>query len=310
MRQWQEEKWLQQVNEGWAKEEQREKRLGGIKQMLAKEIDKTPLQLYVNSQGQTMVVIPGPVQFEMGSPYQEAGRYNNEAQHTRRIGRSFAIASKSVTLEQYRSLTKDKYEIGERYTHHPDLPVVGINWYMAAKYCNLLSKEENIPEQQWCYETDAKGQVTKSKENYLSLSGYRLPTEAEMEYAIRAGASSSRYYGATDDLLENYAWYVKNSNELVQRVGMKKPNDFGLFDVLGNSFTWCQEPYYAFAEVIGGGAVEDQEGKLVVGTETRVLRGGSYDSQALNLRSANRNGAVPSLRNYGAGIRPARTLVP
>jgi len=188
---------------------------------------------------------------------------------------------------------------------------VGINWYMAAKYCNLLSKEENIPEQQWCYETDAKGQVTKLKENYLNLSGYRLPAEAEMEYAIRSGASSSRYYGETDDLLGNYAWYLKNSNDLVQRVGMKKPNDFGLFDVQGNCYTWCQEPFGNYPGVEGEGAVEDKEGRVVVmGSENRVLRGGSFSLQASSVRSAFRYSHVPTSRFLNHGFRLVRTLAP
>src|SRR5262249_31700068 len=145
-------------------QEQRNKRLEGIMETLAKEKAKAPPQWYVNTQGQTFVVIPGPVEFRMGSPRSEKDHDDGEAQHKRRIGRSFAIASKSVTLGQYRSLTKDKHEISEKYTRHSDLPVVGINWYMAASYCNLLSKEENIPKEQWCYETDGKGQVAKLKE--------------------------------------------------------------------------------------------------------------------------------------------------
>jgi formylglycine-generating enzyme required for sulfatase activity len=146
-----------------------------------------------------------------------------------------------VTLAQYRSLTKDPYRIPEAYSRFPDVPVVGINWFMAAEYCNLLSKEENIPKEQWCYDTDVRGQVTKLRANYLSLRGYRLPTEAEMEYATRAGAVTSRYFGETEELLEKYAWYERNSNKMLWRVGTKKPNDFGLFDVQGNCFTWCQE---------------------------------------------------------------------
>ncbi len=122
--------------------------------------------------------------------------------------------------------------------------MVGTSWYQAAAYCNWLSKEEGIAEDQWCYEI--KGQVTKLKENYLSLTGYRLPTEAEMEYATRAGALTSRYYGETEELLPKYAWYQKNSQERTWPVGSLKPNDLGLFDVQGNVFTWCQESYKAY----------------------------------------------------------------
>jgi formylglycine-generating enzyme required for sulfatase activity len=214
-----------------------------------------------------------------------------------------------VTLTQYRSLTKDVYETGEKYNWHPDVPVVRINWYMAAKYCNLLSKEEGIDERQWCYETDAKGEVTKLKAEYLRLTGYRLPTEAEIEYATRARAVTSRYFGETDELLGNYAWFMKNSNELIWPVGTKKPNDFGLFDVQGNCFTWCQESYADYPSVKGDGAVGDKEGKLeVIATERRVLRGGSFDDPALNTRSANRFDNVPSNRNYDFGFRLVRTF--
>ena len=86
----------------WAKDKkQREKRLDGIKELVKKDKAKTPPQWYVNGQGQTMVVIPGPVEFVMGSPPTEAGRTDSELQHKRRIGRTFALAAKSVTKEQF-----------------------------------------------------------------------------------------------------------------------------------------------------------------------------------------------------------------
>ena len=237
LRKWGQEAWLKQVNEEWAADkEQREKRYEGIQQLVKKDQAKRPPQWYVNSQGQTFVVIPGPVEFVMGSPKSEKDHNTDEVQHKRRIGRSFAIAAKSVTLAEYRKLTGDKYEIGEKYTYDPTLPAVGIGWYLAAKYCNLLSNEEGLEE---CYEikgTAPDYKDTRLKENYLSLTGYRLPTEAEMEFATRAGASSSRYYGETEELLGHYA-YTKSSNDVLMPVKKMKPNDLGLFDGQGNCCT-------------------------------------------------------------------------
>src|SRR5262249_51370685 len=103
LRQWQEEAWLKQVNhEGARGKEQRDKRLESIQLSLQREKAKTPPQWYVNGQGQTMVVIPGPVQFQMGSPAKEEWRLPDETQHQRRIGRTFALAAKSVTVKEFR----------------------------------------------------------------------------------------------------------------------------------------------------------------------------------------------------------------
>jgi formylglycine-generating enzyme required for sulfatase activity len=307
LRRWKQEAWLTQVNEAWAKDkEQREKRLERIGKLLANEKEKTPPQWYVNSQGQTFVVIPGPVEFSMGSPPSEAGRAVNETQHKMRIGRTFVLSATSVTVAEYRKF-QPRYGIGEieQFARSADSPVNGTNWFQAVQYCNWLSKEDGIPEDQWCYEI--KGSAVKLKAKYLSLSGYRLPTEAEMEFATRAGAVTARYFGETDELLAKYAWYNKNSQDRSWPVGSLKANDLGLFDVQGNVFTWCQERFKAYPE--GNKATEDTEDDLVVtSTDSRVLRGGSFITPASLVRSACRSDYVPTNRYTNIGFRPARTL--
>jgi formylglycine-generating enzyme required for sulfatase activity len=180
---------------------------------------------------------------------------------------------------------------------------------MAAKYCNWLSKGEGIPEDQWCFRI--KDDVVELKSNYLSLTGYRLPTESETEYATRAGADTSRYYGESEELLPKYGWYNKNSQGKTWPVGGLKPNDFGLFDVQGNVFTWCQESSRPYPSVEGEGATEDREDGLVVSNSMgRALRGGSFEAQVSYVRSASRISNVPTFRPSDFGFRPARTIAP
>jgi serine/threonine protein kinase/formylglycine-generating enzyme required for sulfatase activity len=306
LRTWKQEAWLEQVNEAWAKDrEQRTRRLEGIEQVV-KEKEKSPPQWYVNGQGQTMVVIPGPVEFVMGSPITEPNRRNPEVQHRRRIARTFALAATAVTKEQFLRFRPAFTHDVRRYPE-PACPIGGVDWYEAASYCNWLSKQEGIPEDQWCY--DITGQVMRLKKGYLRLSGYRLPAEAEMEYAIRAGAVTARYFGETDELLPRYEWYDKNSQERTWPVGSKKPNDLGFFDALGNMLTWCQESNKAYPQ--GKEAAEDREdGLAIASTDGRLLRGGSFLHTAGYARSAFRDSYAPSLRVDNVGVRPARTVVP
>jgi len=304
-----EEAWLKQMNDEWTKDKEQREKLESIKRTLAKEKEKTPPHWYVSAQGQTMVVIPGPVEFLMGSPLTEADRDGNELQHKRKIGRTFALAATPVTKEQFLRF-RPKFSTSQmRRNPEPTCPIGGVDWYEAARYCNWLSKEEGIDEEQWCYQI--KGNEIKLKAKYLSLAGYRLPTEAEMEYATRAGAITSRYFGETDELLAKYAWYNKNSQERAWPVGSLKPNDLGLFDVEGNVFTWCQESMKAYPTRKGDEAAEDKEDSLVViGTLPRVFRGGSFIYPASIVRSADRFGLVPSYRGDDVGFRLARTFTP
>jgi formylglycine-generating enzyme required for sulfatase activity len=312
LRTWKQEAWLKQVNDEWAKEkEQRQKRLDGIQQIVTQHREKAPPRWYVTSQGQTMVVIPGPVEFVMGSPETETDRRAAENQHRRRIKRTFALAAQAVTVEQYRKFNASygKGEI-EQYARTADSPVIGTNWFQAAAYCNWLSRQEGIEEEQWCYPKEIKLGMTLPRD-YLSRSGYRLPTEAEMEFATRAGVVTSRYYGETAELLEQYAWYQKNSQERTWPVGGKKPNDLGLFDVHGNVFSWCQERDKGYPQGQGQRAYDDKEDTLSINVQdSRVLRGGSFLLQAVFVRSAYRFWNVPTFHNIRVGFRPARTFTP
>ena len=130
-----------------------------------------------------------------------------------------------------------------------------------------------------------------------------------MEYATRAGAVTSRYFGETEDLLPKYAWYQKNSRQKTWPVGSLKPNDLGLFDIQGNLFVWCQESYKEYPSGKGEEAAEDREDGLVItSTDRRVTRGGSFADQSSRLRSADRDVSMPTYNNYNYGLRLARTF--
>ncbi len=323
LRQWQEHKTLRELNGQWRRDlERRDKELARIGKELAKPPGQARPQWYVNGQGQTLVVLPGPVVFDMGSPPTEVGREGGpegrvEQLHQKRIGRSFAIAAHEVTVEQFRKFDRN-YEYNKLFARTSDCPINTVSWYGAAAYCNWLSKQEGLPE---CYLPNADGKYDegmKMKANYLHLTGYRLPTEAEWEYACRAGAVTSRYYGESTELelLGRYAWYTTNSHDAsLLAAGSLKPNDFGLFDMLGNAMEWCQDGMFYYRPGVGGRPSEDieYEKDIKYGIKdkdkpNRVLRGGSFNLLAVDVRCAHRYRTVPSFPNGLVGFRPARTF--
>jgi len=310
--------WLNQVNEDWALDRrQRETRLERIESSLS-EGDSTP-QWYVNGQRQTMVVIPGPVEFLMESPTTEKGRKEPETRHKTRIGRTFSVSARNVTLEQYRRFNKGNQlqeHVRIRTSGLPaadtsNLPAIYTSWYEAVAYCNWLSNEEGIPEGQWCFVI--AGNETRLKDNYLSLTGYRLPTEAEIHYAIRAMATTARYYGETDELLPKYAWagkqWMQGFQDLPHPVGRLKPNDLGLFDAHGNCSTWCQAIRKPFPHEAVEKLNEDQENdqELKIGDQQPV-RGGGIGGVESEIRSDYCKYVRLTNQGYGLGFRLARTI--
>jgi formylglycine-generating enzyme required for sulfatase activity len=148
----------------------------------------------------------------------------------------------------------------------------------------------------------------------LTRTGYRLPTQAEWEYACRAGAGTAYSFGDTVDLLGKYSFFEANSSDRSHAVGTMKPNDFGLFDMHGNAWEWCQDAYEAFGNGRDGKAIEDKEDPrditLITNISSRVLRSGAFNLQALFARSAYRTYRGPEKGNSSTGFRPARTFAP
>jgi formylglycine-generating enzyme required for sulfatase activity len=262
-------------------------------------------------QEHTLAVIRNPAMFTMGSPEHEPDRRPEETPHSRHIPRSFAIATKEVTVRQFQQFLKEKPGIASRWGRSlekcsPEEPIVGVTWFEAVQYCRWLGEKESISEGQQCYSAlaDIKPGM-QLPADYLVRTGYRLPAEAEWEYTCRAGAITSRPYGDGDKLLAHYAWHIDNSRGRAGRVGSLKPNDFGLFDMLGNAWEWCHDARAPYPP----GPYEDREQPgAVTAAQERVLRGGGFFSGASELRSAHRFGLYPQMSFSLAGFRVARTV--
>ena len=290
---------------------QKEK-LAAIDVELKKLKDRGNRRWYVNREGQTFVVNDGPVEFSMGSPRSEPDRRDSENLHRKRINRRFAVATKEVTVEQYQRFLKENPKIApfeiDRYSPEPTGPMIGTTWYEAAAYCNWLSQQEGLAT---CYEPNVEGEYAEGMKivpDALEQPGYRLPTEAEWEYACRAGAATSRYYGRSVELLGKYAWYSQNSQNRASPCGQLLPNELGLFDMLGNVYEWCQEQYYGYPEGEGNTITDDMNMLLSIKEQSpRILRGGSFNGRPASVRSAFRSRVVPANRNYYLGFRPSRT---
>ncbi|MSR59930.1 MAG: TIR domain-containing protein [Planctomycetaceae bacterium] len=271
-------------------------------------------QWYVNSQAQTFVILEAG-EFQMGSAISEPDHQNNEARHLRRLGRTLAIAAKEVTKKEYRQFLEanpkvQKFDV-DQYSRTDDSPQVAVDWYDAARYCNWLSQSEGLPEDQWCYDPNKEfAEGMQPVPDFLQRTGYRLPTEAEWEFACRAEALTSRFYGASVALLPKYAWFIENSlGNHPRPTGLLKPNDFGLFDGLGNVMEWCHDSYGSRYPVTDTReAVNDTgDNKPVEEKYGRVLRGASFYSLSSFVRSCYRYDGRPGYLNLGFGVRPART---
>lgn len=292
--------------------------------------------LAAQSNGHQFVVIK-PSEFVMGSPPGEAGRTADEVQRRVRIPRSFAIATKETTVAQFRRFLDANPEVKARHAYpknpaematvmerfSPDVesPQIAVTWYEAAEYCNWLSREAGLPAAEWVYPVNIQSGMTLPA-NYLQRTGFRLPTEAEWEYAARAGTTTARFFGDSEDRLAEFAWYSKNPPRRredpidpndptrTRQVGTLKPNPLGLFDIYGNVWEWTHDRRQEFTA--GDVVTEDREDAVLTVDDqhARTRRGGSFAYGAYTARSAHRGDITyfPNQRRDNVGFRVARTV--
>jgi formylglycine-generating enzyme required for sulfatase activity len=234
-----------------------------------------------------------PGTFTMGSPSNEAGRSTIEGpQGAVTISQGFWMGKYLVTQGDYLAVVgiNPSYFNGDRsgppwfdqdYGTDLTLPVEQVSWHDATNYCAALTAQERVA-----------GRLPAN-------SAYRLPTEAEWEYACRAGTTTRFYYGDDPGYtnLNNYAWFVDNSNDATQPVGQLLPNGWGLYDTSGNVWEWCRDWY----DLYSGGSLTDPQGPAT-GTN-RVVRGGAYYQGAQYCRSARRFRSTPDFTYSGFGFR-------
>ena len=183
----------------------------------------------------------------------------------------------------------------------------GVTWFMAAAYCNWLSEKEG---KEPVYAVSPNGKVAEGmqvKASAFDQGGYRLPTEAEWEYACRAGTETSRYYGHSVALLREYARLTEWEEISPLPRGSLLPNDFGLFDMLGNVMEWCHDADYDYKDLANEATV-DYIFSGVINSRYHVMRGGSYDSRPPGAQSGARVRYEISLSHFTIGFRVARSL--
>jgi eukaryotic-like serine/threonine-protein kinase len=260
---------------------------------------------FVTREGQTMVVVPPPGEVWVGK---------GEDRRPQRVDRPFAIAAREVTVAEFRRF-RPEYEPDRKLAPADDCPALRVTWFEAAEYCNWLSRQDGLPEDQWCYLPNAEGRYAfgmRLAPDHRRRTGYRLPDEAEWEFACRAGASTRWCCGEADEALVcAYAWCFPNSYvDPVRRshaVGTLKPNDFGVFDMHGNASEWCQDAIQGPWEGKGTPPSKPDDPDVIGKEPARVTRGGSFFLMPAEVSSLVRVPGAPGTRGSSTGFRPART---
>ncbi len=247
-----------------------------------------------------MVAIPVGKEFVMG--YEEPDGAWDAPKHKVKLTKPFYMSKSEITQKQWATVMSGSNP--SQYAEGDDQPVEQVTFLRAVEFCNALSRMERKPE---CYTITGSGLDAEITCDF-SVDGYRLPTEAEWEYACRASTEGD-YYGSSLDAI---AWYNGNSGDQLDKhhaVMQKQPNDFGLYDMLGNVNEWVWDYYdatYYFKNI--DGVMIDPRGPASFETNERVRRGGSAWDGKEECTSGKRVEALgQTLFNYNTGFRVART---
>jgi len=248
--------------------------------------------------GMELVSVEGGT-FRMGS---DEGDSDEQPVHEVTLD-SFLIGKYPVTQEQWESVMGRN----PSWFKGSKLPVENISWYDAVEFCNRLSELEGLDPYYIIREREATGfwkSLMGSTEIVVECSGnsngYRLPTEAEWEYAARGGNRTRNYKYSGSDNTGAVAWYDGNSGIKTHEVGLKQPNEIGIYDMSGNVYEWCWDWKGDYTSPSQTNPKGPSSG------EYRVLRGGCWYSVARNCRVANRGSSMPGFRNSSLGFRLAR----
>lgn len=241
---------------------------------MAKSGNSETLETFISSStGMEFVLVPAG-EFYMGFLQEEKGRPDSESPaHRVTIKNPFYMGKSPVTQKQWKNI------MGNNPSHFKggDRPVEMVSWKEAQKFVKKLNAIEN---------TDK----------------YRLPSEAEWEYACKAGTQTRYFFGGDESKLKECAWYAENSGRKTHPIGQKKPNSWGLYDMHGNVWEWVQDKWHDNSTPSNGSIWEDGDGSF------RVSRGGSWYCDPDSCRSAARFSRAPESRFANLGFRLVREL--
>jgi eukaryotic-like serine/threonine-protein kinase len=273
---------------------------------------------FVSKSGIPFAAQVGPVGIVGKAEHEWGTDGDNSVYHRVKVDRSFAIATKEITLSQFHECIEDcKEHFHKNFTtgidwasRTMDSPVNNIAYLDAAIFCRWLGEKEGIPEEEQCY--PPLGQIRDGMTlppNFLERQGYRLPTRVEWEMACRQGCLTPFHFGSDFEIMNSYAWTIANSNNHAHPVGLLMPNRLGLFDIHGNAFEWCANTEGPNESIPFGEIRPDSIGALsFLEQNNGFLKGGDFPTDWSKHRAAAQV-IVPLNHSWPAStIRVARTM--